>query len=242
MTLGHNNPPGPIEAAAASQADLAVYLEENPVIQTEDDARLAKTFIDRSKASLEELEIARKKEVAPLNDRLSRINTQYKSVKQPLSRMCEVLKDRLLRYIQREAKARHKVAQEAREAAAKAERLAREAETKEIEAIENAGVGVISDIGAAVVAADIAFGNYAKLERTATIAEREEHVKIAGGFKRAISLRTKERLVLDNWHDALSEMGIGPNVEEAIKSDARAYRKEFGKLPPGVRSVEEQTI
>jgi hypothetical protein len=240
--MGHNNPPSPIEAAADSLADLAVYLQENPVIVSEDDARLAKTFIDRSKASLEELEISRKQEVQPLNFQVSNINSRYKAAHHPLERMLDVLKNRLTAYIRAEEERREKAAEQARQDAAEARRIAEEAEAKEQEAIANATVGEVCDVGAAVVAADIAFGTYAKAERAALLAEKNEHVKVGGGFKRSLSLRTKEKLILDDPIECLTEMGCSEALEEAILKDARAYRKDVGKLPPGVRSIEEQRL
>jgi hypothetical protein len=239
---GHNAPPSPIEAAADSLADLAVYLQENPVIVSEDDARLAKTFIDRSKASLEELEINRKREVQPLNFQVSNINSRYKAAYHPLERMLDVLKDRLTTYIRAEEERREQATRAAHELAVKAEQAAREAEAREQEALANAAVGEAVDVGAAVVAADISFGTYAKAARALALAERSEHVKIDGGFKNAVSLRRKEKLILDDGIACLEAMGWPENVEEAIIVAARAYRKEFGKLPPGIRSVEEQKL
>src|SRR5215475_1232133 len=126
LGIGGNYPPSPITAAASSLADLAVYMQDNPVVVTDEDARLAKTHIDRAKASLEELEIARKLEVKPYNDKVSSINTEYKAAYHPLERMMRALKDRLSDFIRVEQKRREQEASEHRASMAKAELAARE--------------------------------------------------------------------------------------------------------------------
>lgn len=241
---GHNNPPGPIDAAMDTACALSAWLAEHPVIETEDKARDAKILLDRAKSSAGEVEDARKRETKPLNDELEEINARHKAMhntdaKKPgtLDKVTAELKRRLTQFVAAEEARRLVAAEKARKEAEEKERLAREAEDREKEAIENAKAGELGvDVTQIVVASGRAVKDAQLADRIAQRAERETHVRIGGGWMNSASLRTKETLVLVSYSKAMSAIGPNEKVAEAILSAARDYRKEKGTLPDGVES------
>jgi hypothetical protein len=131
----------------------------------------------------------------------------------------------------------------ARQAAEEAERLAREAERREQDAIEDADQGVCDiDLGAASQEADAAFAAFQKADRTAARAERESHIRIAGGSSRALGLRDRETLTVTDWQAAITELGLTDTIRDAILASARAYRKAFRELPEGVVATYDRSL
>lgn len=247
---GHNNPPDCIECGMETAAALSAWLAEHPLIYSEEQARDAKLLLDRSKASAGEIEDARVKETKPLNEQLTEINGRYKSMhntdpKKPgvLDKVMGELKRRLTVYAQAEEAKRLAKAEAERRAAEEAARIAREAEAREQEGIANAKAGELGvDVTQLVVAADKAFHDFQKADRAAAVAERDANVKIGGGWERAVSLRTKETLVLEHYGRAIKTIGPHPKIEEAILSAAREYRNANGVLPDGVTAKVERRI
>lgn len=244
--VGHNNPPGPIDAAMDTAGALSAWLAEHPVIDTEAAAKDAKLLLDRAKSSAGEIEDARKREVAPLNKQLAEINARYKYVhnsdkKNPgildktVARLNELVTDWLARL---EAE-RIRQAEIARKAADEAERLAHEKEAAEKEAIDNARAGELGvDVTQVVVASDRAAKDAQLANRIAARAERDvDNTKLAGGWHNSVSLKDKETLILQSYGKAIKAIGPHPKIEAAILSAAREYRREKGTLPEGV-SVE----
>lgn len=245
LAIGGNNPPGPIESGKQAVADLSRFLADHPVIQTEDDAREAKVFVDRMRATLGEIEDARLTLVKPLNEALAEINELYKShhntdPKKPGSfdRIFNELKARITAYAKAEEEKRERAAEEARRRADEAAEIARAAEAKEREAIENARAGELGvDVTQVVVEANSRFAEFKKADREAARAERETATRIGGGFSgRALSMRNKETLVLLSYGKAITAIGPNEKIREAILSAARDYRKEKGTLPDGVEA------
>jgi hypothetical protein len=244
--VGHNQPPGPIEMGQEAIADLSTFLSDTPVIQSEEDARQAKVFVDRIRATLGGIEDARVALVKPLNDELSAINDHYKShhntdPKKPgvFDKIFNELKARLTAYAKAEEDRRFHIAEEARLKAVEAERLAREAEQREQSIKNNAAVGEIgADVGAAIQNADSAFADFERSAREAARAEKDIGVRIGGGFSgRALSMRTKETLTLDSYSKAIKAIGPNDKIRDAILSAARDYRKLKGTLPDGVSAA-----
>jgi hypothetical protein len=248
--LGHNQPPESISFGRETMAALSAWMAEHPAISNEDDAREAKKLLDRAKSCAGDIEAERDKLVRPLNEQISGINVRYKSVhktdsKKPgiLDKVVNELKARLGAFIKAEEDRRAAIAATAAAAAAEAERIAREAEDREREAIENAKAGELGvDVTQVVVEADSRFAEFKKADRDAARADRETHVKIGGGWGRSASLRTKETLVLENYNKAITAIGPHPKIEEAILSAAREYRKTHDKLPAGVTAVLERQL
>jgi len=234
--LGHNRP-DMVSTAKETMQDISNWMSENPVIQDMETARSAKVFIDRGKLAIKDLEDERDGKVRPLNEKVAEINASYKAPKTALQAVLFELNTRTTRFIREEERKREEAAREAARIAQEAEWKAREAERLEREALESAKAGELGvDIGAHTVVADEAFREFEKAGRAAQIAERETHVKIAGGFSRAISLRQKETLIVVDASAALVELGLTEDIREAILKSARAYRKLRGKLPAGVTS------
>lgn len=240
--IGHNKPPETIEAAQDTMTALSAWMAEHPVIEIEDDAREAKKLLDRAKGCAGEIENDRDRLVRPLNEQIDTINGKYKAVhnkdpKKPgtLDRIVLELKARLGIFIKAEEVKRAAEAERLRLAAEEAARIAREAEASEREAIANANAGELGvDVTQVVVEADSRFADFQKADREAQRAERNEHVKIGGGWGNAVSLRTKETLVLISYSRAITAIGPNDKIQEAILSAARDYRKLYGKLPDGV--------
>lgn len=248
--IGHNDPPSLFDFARETMDVMSHWMSERPAINNEADAREAKLLLDRAKNCSAEIEAERDKLVRPLNEQIDTINTKYKTfhnkdAKKPglLDKIANELKSRLSLFIKAEEDRRLHEAECKRRAAAEAERLAREAETREREAIANAKAGELGiDVTQVVVQADSRFAEFKKADREATRAERETHVKIGGGWGNAASLRTKETLVLNDAFKALAVIGITENIETAILSAARDYRRLHKVLPAGVSALTERCI
>lgn len=240
---GHNNPPSALDFCAETTADLGKWLEDHPVIQTEDDARAGKLLVDRAVATIADAEAERDKLVRPLNEQVKTINDTFRQPRDTLRQVCDLLRERIHAFIQAEKAKREAEAEAKRRAAGEAERRAREAEEREREAVEDASQGVAdSGVAAATMAADAAFNDLQRAEREAARAEKDTRVKIGGGFRKALSTRTKEVLTLQNWQAAIDEMGLSESLIEAILKEARAYRKASGHLPAGIIRTEEEVL
>lgn len=247
--VGSNNPPSPIEYAQSVIDEINAWLADHPTIETEDDARAAKPFLDRAKASLEEVEAERDGKVRPLNEQVAAVNSKYKALhntdaKKPglFDKIVIELKARVATFMIREEQRRIREAEIARLAQEEAERLAREAEAKEAEALANAKAGEVVDVVEVTQAADAAFEEFERQSRFAARAERDTKVKIGGGFGKTATLRDAETLHLDSYSLALKAIGPNDKVRDAILSAARDYRKLHGELPAGVRATYERKL
>lgn len=240
--LGHNQPPGMIDTAAEVTAQVNAWLTDHPVIEASEEASSAKALIDRAKLCLKDLDDEREGKVKPLNSQIQQINNEYRSPRNLLSRILDEAKRRVTDYIAREEAKRIKEAEKARIKAEEAARLALEAEQREQEARSDANAGVVVDVGGTIEAADVAFSDYRRAERTAARAERETKVKVGGGFSRALSLREKETLRVKDPHLALRAIGMTPHIEEAILKGARAFRTLHNELPAGIEVTVERKI
>lgn len=249
--IGDNKPPSPIEFAEGLIAgDLNRWMGDHPVIETDEDARDAKAFLDRSKLALEEIEAERVGKVKPLNDEVAAINLHYKMVhntdkKNPglFDKIVGELKSRLAAHLQREEDKRLAAAEAARRAQEEAERAAREAEAHEREALSNAASGELEvDVAALTQEADTAFKEFEKQSRFAARAERDTRARVGGGFGRAAGLRDVETLHLESYNRAIKAIGPNDKIKDAILSAARDFRKEHGNLPDGVTATYERKL
>ena len=247
--MGDNNPPDLISHAQSVIDDINSWLSEHPVIETEEQSREAKPFLDRAKAALDELEAERDGKVRPLNETVDAINAKYKALhnvdkKKPglFDRIVNELKARVGAFMIAEEQRRAKESEAARLALEEAERIAREAEDKEREALSNAAAGEVVNVAEVTKAADEAFNEFERTSRFAARAEKDTKVKIGGGFQKAVSLRTVETLHLESYSKALKAIGPHEKIAEAILSAAREYRKEHGHLPDGVTATEERKL
>lgn len=249
QTIGANNPPSPVEYAQTVVDEINAWLADHPTIESEDDARAAKPLLDRAKLSLDEVEAERDSKVRPLNEQVSAINVKYKALhntdaKKPglFDKIVIELKARVAAFMIREEQRRQAEAEAARRAQEEAERIAREAEAKEMEALANARAGEVVDVAEVTKEADAAFEEFERQSRFAARAERDTKVKIGGGFGKTASLREVETLHLDSYSLALKAIGPNDKVRDAILSAARDYRKLHGELPAGVRATYERKL
>jgi hypothetical protein len=241
--LGHNNPPSPIEIAAGTTAELSRWMGDHPAIQTEDHACAGKVLVDRAKGSLDEMEIERDGLVRPLNEQVKVINDRYRPARTSLENLADELKKRLSTYARALEIERVRKAEEARKAAEEAERAAREAERREQEAVEDADQGICDvDLGAATQDADAAFAAFRKADHVAARAERDSHIRIAGGYGKAMGLRDRETLTVTDWQAAITELGLTDLIRDAILTSARAYRKNFRELPEGIVATYDRSL
>src|SRR5882724_135103 len=241
--IGHNNPPEVLELAPDVIADISGKMADIPVVETEQDARLIKMEIDRAKACIRDLEAERDSKVRPLNNKVGLINQTYRRPRNLLGNLLDEMLSRVRIFVKAEEKRREETALAA---AARAAALALEARTKELEEQERLDDAAKGEVGvnvAEVIAeADDAFEAYEKAERQATLAQKETHVKVGGGFSRAIGMKKVETLHVDDWHKAIGQMGLTRDIEEAILKSARAWRRVRGMLPPGIRSTIEEHL
>jgi hypothetical protein len=240
--IGHNRA-SPIEIAKDTLSDLNRFLTDTPVIETPEHAKQGALFVERTRKTLADLEDDRRVTVRPLNDEVKLINLEYGNASRPLETVLNELKWRLTDFAAREEAKRQHEADEKRKQAELAEMEARVAEQREREAKAGATVGEITDVAAAVVEADQRFNEYGRAARAAAIAERSVPVRLSsqlGG--KALSLRTKETLVLDDAYAAIREMGVTDKIRDAVLSAARDYRRLHEKLPAGVSAKTTREI
>lgn len=247
--IGSNNPPGPIDHAQSVVDDINSWLADHPVIENEGQAREAKPYLDRAKAAFEEVEAERDGKVRPLNEQVKATNETYKAFhntdpKKPgrFDKIVIELKARVAAFMLREEEKRRVAAEQARLAQEEAERIAREAEAKEAEALENARAGEVVDVAEVTKQADEAFSEFERQSRFAARAERDTKVKIGGGFDKSASLRNVETLHLESYGKAIKAIGPHDKIRDAILSAARDYRKEHGSLPDGVSATYERKL
>lgn len=242
--IGHNRPPDMTVTVREIATDLSNWMKDHPVIQGEDEAREAKVLIDRSSLGLKDMNDERDGRVRPLNEQVKEINGYYRGPRELLERVADELKGRIDRYLQEEERKRTEAAEKARQDAERAEQAARDAERFEGEQIAAAEYGTLDvDVGGAIEAADRAFAAYKKAEHQAQIAERDTNVRIGGGFRRALSLKSRTIIIVDDPIAAIKEIGLGnEEITEAITKAARAYKKIMGRYPAGIRVEEEKSV
>lgn len=248
--MGHNNPPEPtpLERAEEAQIALSNFLNETPVITEGPHLVEAKRLVEHVRGACAELEGERVALVDPLNKQVVGINGRYKAIhntdsKKPgtLDKILGELKARLTAYGKEEEAKREHEAELARIALAEAEVAAREAEAAELQAKQDAVVGVM-DTGVAekIAEADAKFAEFEAASRFAKRAERDVTFRIGDGQGKALGMRTEKTLVLDSYGRAIKAIGPCEKIETAILSAARDYRKEHGALPDGVSETSER--
>lgn len=245
-----NNPPSPIEFAQSVIDELATWMCNHPVIESEDEARIAKLHIDRARAALVDIEVERVKQVTPLNDEVAKINAEHKryhnndkSKPGLFDKVLMALVARVQSFMLVEEARRKREAEHARLLAEAAEKAAREAEAREKEIHEDASAGLCDlDIQEATIQADQAFEDYQRASRFAKLAEKETKVRVAGGFGRSLSIKDKEILVVRDWKLAIDKIGLTDNIRHAILSGARNYRQHYGEMPPGIEVTYERKV
>jgi hypothetical protein len=245
-----NNPPSPIEFAQSVIDELATFMANHPTIESEEDARGAKVFIDRARAALVDIEVERVTMVTPLNDEVARINGEHKRYHNNdrhkpglFDKVLNALVARVQSFMLIEEARRKREAEHARLLAEAAEKAAREAEAREKEVHENAAVGEIGlDVQTATSEADQAFEDYQLASRFAKLAEKESKVKVGGGFGRSLSIKDREVLIVKDWKLAIDKVGLTDNIRDAILTAARNYRHEYGELPSGIEVTYERKV
>jgi hypothetical protein len=242
--LHHNQPPDMAKTAEEISLEVSLWMSEHPLIQNENEAREAKILIDRGSLGIKDLEDERDSKVRPLNEQVKEINDYYRGPRHLLGRILDELKQRVGQFILVEEAKRQRAAAEAARLAREAEETARRAEQKEREAYSDASSGVLGvDIAARTAEADAAFADYQKAQHQAQIADKDAHVRIGGGYGRALSVRSKDVIIIDDYVKAIHAIGLGNEIiDEAVKKAARAYKKIFGKWPEGIRIEVERSI
>ena len=248
--IGGNNPPSLIDLARETMTAVGKFLADHPVIEHEAEAKAAKFLKDRADDAVKDMEAERDALVRPLREQAEDINARYHPIhnanaKKPgsLDKVIAELRARLTKYTLAEEAKREAIAEAARKAAAEAERIAREAEEREREAAAEAAQGVCDvDFAAVTVEADAAFADFARADRTAARAEKATKVRITGGFRNAVTLKTHEVLSVTDWRAAIEEIGLTSGMQATILTDARAYRKLMGELPAGIAAAQERSI
>jgi hypothetical protein len=239
--IGHNSAT-PADLVRDTFTALGDFLKNTPVIEA-GQAKAAGLLVERIRKTIADADDARKAEVGPLNAKVKIINAEYKHALVPLEHLFEELRWRLTDFAGREEAKRRREAENLRLAADEAERAARMAEEAEREVKENATLGEITDVAAAIVDADQKFNEFGRLDRAAAVAERNTSMRIPsqlGG--RALSMREHETLVLDDWRACIDALTLTERLRDAILAEARNYRRKNGELPNGVSATYSRSI
>lgn len=233
--LHHNQPPDMAATAGEVVRGLSDWMAENPMIETEDQARQAKEWNDRAYLCVKDMEDERTEKVRPLNEQVKKINSHYKAPRELLETVTSELKTRLHLFILREEAKRIAAAEEARRVARQMEEDARAMERREREAYADVDAGILGvDVADATANANQAFAGFEKAQRQAQLAERETKVKIGGGFRRSLSLRETEVIYIENPLLVVAQTGWTDGIKTELLKAARAYKKLHGKYPDGI--------
>ena len=240
--IGHNNP-SLVEHGLDTVKALNEWTNEHPVIQSEEEAREGKLLVDRAKLCAKDMDVERRQRQQPHTEEIEKIRTEYREPQSLLEKACAELTRRLNAYVETERINREKAAQEARKAAEEAAKRAAEVIETERRAREEADSGVLdANVVDAVADTEVAVKMAEKAERIAARAERDTKVKVGGGFRRALSQRNIETLVVEDASAALQALGVTDHIREAILTSARKYREVIGELPDGVSATYERTL
>lgn len=255
VTKGDNRPPSLIELARETYRGLSAWLADHPVIASHDEAKEAGKWIESVGMSIDELDAERRSKVDPLNAEVKAINDSYRPVREAFidekqrdpekkRGLLDILKLRLTRFSRAEEQRKAEEAERLRLEAEAAKKAALEAEWAEEDAKAEADLGICDvDVGSAIESADAAFKDFVVADRHAARAERAIPTRIASAYGgRALTMRNKETLILDDAAAALAAIGVTEKIREAIISGARDYRKLNGALPDGVRSEKERRL
>ena len=239
--VGHNRPPSLIEDATVLGEETNNWLTEHPVITSEEEAREGKLLVDRLSNTSKDMEVELRAHVEPLTRKIGEISQNYVEPRNRLKWAYQTLLERIADYLKKEKVRREEVAATAIKKAGEAENVARQAEAKEWEARVDASTGVVVDVGRATTEADATFQTYQAASREAARAVKDAHVKVGGGFRRALGLRKKEVLEVEDAVKAVYDMSNAGKLPEslikAIITAARIYRKVSGQLPIGIKST-----
>ena len=240
--IGHNNPP-PAEVIEPTRAMLAAWLDEHPVVLTQEDANDAGAAIDRAKRTLADLEADRDAAVRPLNERVKTINAGFREAREPVERLVAEVDKTVKAWIRTEEDRKRREAEEARARAAEIERIAREKMEAEEAARADAAVGVLdAGIAEAIIATDAALAEAARAKRDADLAERDAKVRVSGGIGRAMGLRTYTDITVENIGMTLKSLlttekrvsDFKEMLAKYFKAEIVSYEKEHGTAPAGV--------
>jgi hypothetical protein len=249
VTKGDNRPPSLIDLARESYRNLSAWLSDHPIITSHDEAKEAGKWIESVGMSLDELDAERRTKVDPLNAEVKTINESYRPVREAFENkekrgLLDEIKRRLTAFSRVEEQRKAEEAERLRLEAEAAKKAAIDAEWAEEDAKAEADLGICDvDVGSAIESADAAFKNFVVADRQAARAERAIPTRIASAYGgRALTMRNKETLILDDAAAALAAIGVTEKIREAILSGARDYRKLNGALPSGVRSEKERSL
>lgn len=253
VTRTDNHPPETTEIDRAKEAfeELRDFLKSHPVILQPGEAQLGAGYLERTRVALKAAREERETQTRPFLDRLTAIRAVYDLVREKsktnegglLERAYTALRDRMTKYADAVEAERIAEANRLREAAEEQERLARAAAAAEQEAIDNAGEGECTDVGAAIEQAEEAFTGFKRAERQAAIAERAVPVRfksVLGG--KTQSMRTTEVLEISDLDQAIKVLGLTDKIRDAVLSSAKDHRNEFGELPAGVTATFKRSM
>jgi hypothetical protein len=249
--IGHNQPPSAIESAKEAHAELAAYLQDNPVITSPEAAKEAAGWIERTRVSLQAARAARDAETSPLNTALKKIRDFYDLVREKTSSnrggalqvAYDELKRRVTAYADAVEAARIAEAEALRAQAEAAKARAMEADLFERELIANADAGECADVTGATVEANAAFKEFQKADRSAAVAERGVTVRLSSVMgAKALSMRTTRKLVIADPQKAFAALWPNEKVRAALIAAARDFEDAYAVLPEGIGETFERSL
>lgn len=210
MSIGHNNPPDPLDEALATDAEvleLAEGILTGMPVTSEEQMKQADSIAKRLKALKKAVVAAEESESKPLHDAWKRSKARFKPTIDDLDKQiagCAAMVDAFKRKLAEEkTEAERKARAEAAEKARQAAELARQAEVSDIDAQREAR--------AAQLASEEA-------QRKAAAASRDNNVK---------GLRTVTRYETESYRDALN--WIVKNDRDAVSAFVDEYVRKNHK-------------
>jgi hypothetical protein len=237
------DPDKQMSAAREAMTELNAFLTTMPVIENLKQAKDGAGFRERTTIALKQLDAERRGKVDPLNRQVKDINENYKLISKPLGDLLDLLRDRLDNYRKAEEARREATAAETRRIADEAAAAAAAVIAQRDEAIEDASLGVETDVGTLVEEAEQVVRDAAKLARQANVAERDARVRIpSSNGGRAQSARRIPIIVINDLAAAIDVLGPTEKILTAVRQCALAYEEANGELPAGITREYERSM
>lgn len=235
------------DSVTFARARLNEWLSAHPVVENQEQANEGMRRREQLSVALSDLDKERDGRVRPLNGIVRAINAAYRAAATVAEAVLGTADARLTAFARAEEQRRIVEARAAAERAAELARQAGEAQARAADRLDDADFGEVGvDVASVATEVSEAETAAARAAREAQRAAQAVPVRMPGGFGRAVGLRTKRTLVVEDRLAAVKalakESALAAIVDKAIVKAARAYEKTKGALPKGVGAREDRGL
>lgn len=219
------------------------WVTERPKIENQEMADKAGAFLRQARTSVTDAERERKDTNRPLDEQIKANNKVYAAITETLDKLSFVINGRLNAFATKLREEQEAIAKAAREAAAAAAAEAEVLRLKQEETLKKAEagelVGKFDDVAKTTQETREAEQRAKQLERDASAAEKlkpkfgGEH--FTDGSRRSLTQRTVETPIVEQAGLVLRAVGTNDQINAALITAARAYKKLKGRWPAGIK-------